>query len=265
MSGCKTCDKPLGRRNTSGHCIPCGNRARWSDPAFRERQVAGIRHKHSTDPAFVAALRERARAHGSNKDTLEQRSLRFKRDRIWILGNASQGAGSEARRKASRAISETRMAWCPPELREAYRFLTLSKAFRAAEARTMIEEHHAIAMERWRRSIGIMPDPVEPETDDAPPVVDPTLPIAERAMTVAAWRLGTTIDAVRSRARTKPEVQSRWAVMVRLRGEGVSYPKIARLLGISDHGSIIYGVRQAADLAKRDPVFAEALELARAA
>ncbi len=59
----------------------------------------------------------------------------------------------EVRKAAGRKTSETRMAWCPPELRAEYRTLIHSKLIPAAEARRIIEAEIAGTLEHGRREL----------------------------------------------------------------------------------------------------------------
>lgn len=52
---------------------------------------------------------------------------------------------------------------------------------------------------------------------------------------------------------------ARWAVMLALRGEGMSYPQIGRIVD-RDHTTVIYGVQRARSLRSRDASFIALLE-----
>lgn len=262
MTTCKTCSAPLGRKNKTGYCRLHASAAVAANPEWRAKQIAGIKRKHASDPEFLSALRARARKQGKRRDTRKQRSERFKRERVWEIGGpASQTP--EARAKAARSISSTRMAWCPSELRDAYRELT-RLGYRAPEAKALILAQHEADMRRFARKIGAPVDDDPIFQDNGPPDIDPSLSAFERAIAVAAWRLGVDVEVVRSSSRLKPVVRARWAVMLRLRSDGLSTTQIGLRFGL-DHSTVIYALREAGRLTQHDPVFAEAVELARAA
>lgn len=52
---------------------------------------------------------------------------------------------------------------------------------------------------------------------------------------------------------------ARWAVMLALRGQGMSYPQIGRIVD-RDHTTVIYGVQRARTLRSRDASFIALLE-----
>lgn len=114
----------------------------FSDPSYVEEHRARLRKTIAaklTDPAFV----ERKREHGRRqyRDCLNRPDVRAK------------AHSPEARQKAGRATHETRMAWCPPELRADYRRLIRSKLIPAAEARKIIEAEIAGTAEHGKREV----------------------------------------------------------------------------------------------------------------
>jgi Bacterial dnaA protein helix-turn-helix len=75
----------------------------------------------------------------------------------------------------------------------------------------------------------------------------------------AAWAK-TTPEILLDRNRRQSFVMARFAVMLRLRQKGWSYPRIARALGRKDHTTAIHGVAQARWLLSAYSEFAELLE-----
>jgi hypothetical protein len=134
--------KPNGRR-AGTRCKRCVARALAQDPAVRAKAGATIREvftedrlrkrgeavsrqrraRIATDPAFAAKVREAGRQLGLAK-----------------LGASRHGPGSPVRMRAGEGVSNRRLAWCPPEYRDIYRFLLKEKHVPAAEARRMVED-----------------------------------------------------------------------------------------------------------------------------
>jgi hypothetical protein len=266
MKACTTCAAELSARNKSGYCKRHVSAANAADPAWREKQRAGAIRAVRDNPERLAQLRKGIVAAGKLPQAVAARRKRCIEERLWERGHQALQADRSHWARGGRRGSETKLAWCPPELRDEYRKMTISYRYSAAESRKMIEDHHEVAMERWRRSVGIgvVKEPVKVAQIEVPPAIDPALPVVDRAIAAAAWRLGTSPKEVRSRTRAKPAVHARWAAIVRLREDGLSFPKIGAALGM-DHTSILYGYQQAGPLAARCMVFADALELARAA
>lgn len=151
---CSTCAKQISAQSKTGMCQPCSTRALNADPSFQERRLAGIRRKIKTDPAHVARLRERIIAAGKLPQAVEARRNSMKMCRVWERARGGPPAGSPERIRAGQRQSETKMAWCPRELRDDYRRLVHSKKIPAAQARGLILEQHERNMAKFRRSIG---------------------------------------------------------------------------------------------------------------
>lgn len=109
-------------------------KARLSDPEYKARHLAGLKRCWN-DPANVEKRREAGRIYGPAN----------------ILATRTP----EARAKAGRAISRTKMGWCPLDLRPLY--TKLRNSFGAAKARNMIEEQMRVDARRataaWLKSI----------------------------------------------------------------------------------------------------------------
>lgn len=128
-------------------------KALLSDPSVRaqhfQRSADGLRHKLRTDPAFAEMRREMGRRTGRLK-----------------LGHLATPAGSEARLRAGRAASATKLAWCPPEYRDDYRNLVKRQGIRAVQARKMIQETIAADARRYTAT-GVLPQTARREGADA--------------------------------------------------------------------------------------------------
>lgn len=121
QTACRSCSAPIARTRQTGLCRACVNK----DPALLARRGKTIsevrRRKFAEDPAWAAARRE----HGS-----------------WLYHNHAVNVtiSEEARVRAGRGVSATRLAWCPPEYRAQYRKMVSNMHFSAAEAKAMILE-----------------------------------------------------------------------------------------------------------------------------
>lgn len=172
---CLDCGTELGARNRSGFCRRCvgranlrkpgirvkiaeKNRERMASPEVRAEMSRRMKLRLAADPElrekYVATMRKA----NQSPACYAARRRRWAAEKPWIKGNEAQPAGSEPRQRAARAISATRLSWCPPHLRDEYRFLTEIKRLLAAEARQMIEDQHEVEMTRWRREHGYSED-----------------------------------------------------------------------------------------------------------
>lgn len=226
MKTCRTCGKTLGPRNRIGYCVICGPKARG--PEHGKLVSAGIRKRFAEDPVYADQLRSRARALSADPSLNARRCAHFNQA-IRDKGNLASRS-PESRKKAGRMISERRLAWCPRELRAEYLALVSKKGFKAAEARAMIEDHHAVAMDRWRRQIGQAPEP-EPQ----PVPIDPRLDAVEQV----AVATGLTREQIIGDRRLPHLVDARAIVAVSLRDSGLSYARIGEIMR-RDHSSIVH-------------------------
>ncbi len=262
MMACTTCGKQLGRKNKTGHCRLHASAAVAANPEWRAKQIAGIRRKHAHDPEFLAALRARARMQGTRMDTRQQRSERFKRERIWEIG-ARAAQTTEARAKAARSLSATRMAWCPPELLSQYRELT-KLGYNAPEARRLILEQHESDMTRFRAKLdptGVsLPDNIVPIRPA--PVIDPALSVAEQIIAIIAWHFEVEPADIAGKSRRQEYARPRHAAVMALRSMGLSLNKIGAVLGGRDHSTILNSLARAEGLMATDAAFAAAVNAA---
>lgn len=155
-AACTQCDGPLSPQNRVGVCRRCYFRWRAKDPEFQRRRSAGIKAAMRADPERHERYAARAREIAKLPQTRAASSRHCFERRLWELGQAAQGPGSEARAKAARTNRERWLSWCPPHLRNDYAALR-AKHVRPAEARRLILEHHEVEMRRWRQSIGAAP------------------------------------------------------------------------------------------------------------
>lgn len=141
------------------HCRRCSILRVGNDPALEAKRLAGIESLFS-DPAYVAAQRERLQA-GIAKalrdpafiERKREQGRRQYRDYLSRPDILARNRSPEVRKAAGRKSSETRMGWCPPELRAEYRRLIRSKLLAAAEARRIIEAEIAGTAEHGKREV----------------------------------------------------------------------------------------------------------------
>lgn len=107
---------------------------RWADPYERLMLRLAVR-----DGCLTPAERARRAEQGRNRSNL--RSL-----------NNHQPAGSDARQRASKTLSRTKLPWLPIEYREEYRRLRHNMKINAPEARRLIEAQIASDLDRYRRT-----------------------------------------------------------------------------------------------------------------
>ena len=174
---CAGCPRTISAKNKTGRCRSCCARAitacpkarakaraslieRMRDPETRAQHVArstaGIRRKMAEDPAFAANRREQGRRCG-----------------LSLASHKAHPAGSPSRIRAGQSVSATRLAWCPPTYRDAYRGLIKRHGIKGAEARRMIEAQ--VAADRARMS------PFERQMDavmrGAAITIEPVMPV----------------------------------------------------------------------------------------
>lgn len=138
---CKTCGEPGTGKGPTGNCRRCALAASNADPVTRQRKAAANRRK-ARDPAFRAKLKARiAVAARTARTKPEFRAMLREIGLKNIAGCWTPEARAKwyaGRKEAGKKLSVTRMAWCPPDRIEEYRYLTRRKGIRAAEARRMI-------------------------------------------------------------------------------------------------------------------------------
>lgn len=133
------CGQLVGARNTSGRCKSCAIAHLNADPAIRRRRENGLRE---AGKSLSPEAREKRRQQGKwlHRQFLSNPEL------------VARLASPEIRAKAGRAITEAKIGWCPPELRDHYRYITQSLRYSKVEARAIIEaeipgtEQHTLRM-----------------------------------------------------------------------------------------------------------------------
>lgn len=143
VAECVDCGIGITRASGTGRCRACLNKFRAKDPAYRAAQKAGIRRKWDTDPAFRAKMNGIA-AENSRKalENPEWRAYLRERGKKLYHEVLKRPDVMEKCKAAVRAnsykVREARIGWCPPEWRDEYYHLTVTKRFLAAEAKRII-------------------------------------------------------------------------------------------------------------------------------
>lgn len=149
---CADCGSPLGRRNVSGRCRPCGAAHAMKSPAIRAKISQARRRRFQSDPEFRAREAERLRSVRSLRTSVGDNLIE---GRLWELGNASRPPGSPSRMRAGAKTRARRAinAGCPPHLVEEYYRLTREKRLSQAEAIAVVQAQEEADLQRWRRSL----------------------------------------------------------------------------------------------------------------
>ncbi len=141
---CKSCPATISRQSKSGWCRRCAAAHLNSDPAICARRE--VRRREFFDaPGVREQIGARVAERNRNMPASQREKLRAHGHRIYatVLSKPEHQAKSqapEAKRRAAAAQSDTKLAWCPRELRPEYRRLQVEKGLRAAEARAVIEQ-----------------------------------------------------------------------------------------------------------------------------
>jgi hypothetical protein len=139
---CADCAKPISDISASGRCRPCQRALHNRIPEMTAKRAEG-RRRTMADPLKYA--RQCAIAAANVRKAMQNPEIRAR----FVEAGKRQAAlyyptlvaklqDPEFRKAVGRKISATRLAWCPPEYREAYLALARSKAGTAAEVREMI-------------------------------------------------------------------------------------------------------------------------------
>lgn len=250
---CKTCNRPLLRRNKSGYCAAHVHAARAADPAWRAKLSASIQYKMAHDPEFREKKRAQGRALSAVPDIVARRTAHFDQ-RIRNIGHQAALA-PEVRARAGRSLTDSRLAWCPAHLRAEYLTLVRTHLCTAAEARKMIEDQNELEMARWRRSMGVADD----NGEIAALVValrtrnfTPT----ERAIQAAAAMFDVSEKDILSANRARHISIARYALAATFKRAGMTLMQVAAALGRNDHSTALHLIRRAEWFAAHDPKFA---------
>lgn len=150
---CSTCSTPIRGNGKTGKCRSCAIRALCADPEWMARRNDALRRRFQADPAmaktFADRLRKLARSPEGRQRSRESAITR----RLWET-SPQQPAGSDARKRAGRALSMTALAHIPRDYHDEYRRLTRSKRMLAADATAIILDMVEADRRRIRRELG---------------------------------------------------------------------------------------------------------------
>ena len=85
---------------------------------------------------------------------------------------------------------------------------------------------------------------------------------AQIILDAAARACGLSYDDVMRRCRKAELVEARHAAMLAMHRHGFTYPQIADACHLTDHTTVVHGVRKAANLERDDPGFAVVVSIA---
>lgn len=158
---CTRCEGSLGKANRTGYCKNCWPKVgfellRAQDPeAFRLKRSEGIKRGYAENPERLATAQANIRRAAALPHAKEARSRKAKELRIWEIGHAAQGSGTEVRQRMTRSMIRAKLPWCPPELVPEYRRLCRANGVPRPEAKAMILELHEANLRRLRAKMGV--------------------------------------------------------------------------------------------------------------
>ena len=147
-ANCSDCGQQLPRnpRRTGTRCKPCNARAIATSQQHREA-VSRAMSRRWANPNEAFRL-GRAISAGIGP---EERASRRERGKISCNARAA-AAGSEARAKAGRSLSRTRLGWLPIEYRSEYFHLRRNHKYSAYDARQIIERQIERDLQRYAQT-----------------------------------------------------------------------------------------------------------------
>lgn len=153
MRKCLHCSGQIIKENKTGVCRACFPkhgiaRLQEMDPDYKAKHSAKIRRHYQIHPERRAEIAKSVSRYANRPEVRKARSERAKAIGLQAMGNAAQPAGSEPRRRAGINCSNTKLAWCPHDLRDEYRHLLRNKGFSAEEAREVILATDRARLER---------------------------------------------------------------------------------------------------------------------
>lgn len=151
MAECKTCAKLLSAANKIGYCRAHAAQA-MAGPEHAARVSAGLKRKLAQDPIYREQCKARALKNCASETLRTAAKEASKRSGAWRKALAA--VTPEDYKRGAARCAETKLAWCPPELRDAYRDLLYRKKLKAAEARELILAQHEKDMAGFRRKLG---------------------------------------------------------------------------------------------------------------
>lgn len=258
MKSCTTCRAELYSRNRSGYCRAHVN----GSPEARAKNSLAQSRALALNPELRESRREAGRKGANLPGERQRRSVAAKAQNLSKIGRSARDSLSFE--KLSRSVSATRMAWCPPELRDEARRLTAGKRLPLAEVKEIILAQHERDIARFRAKLD--PTGATVPTNVVPilpaPQIDPASSFAEQIIAIVAWHLGSTPGDITGESRLAQHVRPRHAAAMAFRMGGLSMQKIGRALGGRDHTTIRSSLFKAERLMESDAAFAAAVNAA---
>jgi len=146
MTTCRTCQSPITRYSKSGLCRPCARK----DPEVAARKSAAVKARYDADPDYRERQRTRTAEHNRSDKMRALAGEKAKALRIWEKGTAAMTP--EVRKRAGRALVETRLGHIPRELREDYKQLIRNRWSREDATAAILASHEA-TMAQFRRKL----------------------------------------------------------------------------------------------------------------
>lgn len=250
-ANCSTCNKAIEKANKTGRCITCIT----GDAAEQAKRQEALRRRFRHDPELSKRAGDRIRAVASTPEHAERSRARMIDNRVWEKAGPVV-AGSPRALKIGASVSATRMAWCPPHLRGAYRELMKLGDMRTDEARALILDQNEIEMRRWRSQQGIVVVGNElPALDSSTAHFAPARRVLERAAQV----FSVSVDDIKGTCRQRMFIRPRCAIAHVLHGHGWSSPRIATFLGKGDHTTCLNWLKRAEQM-MADEAFDSAID-----
>lgn len=150
---CADCGKQISKSSKSGLCHPCWQYKSNRDPERIAKRGAAIRAKHQIDPTIRLRIAAGIKAFIANSPEEQERRRTAPHLKDMHIKGVAAARNPEVLAKRARTISEQRMAWCPPELRDEYRYLVRIKGLRHPQAREIILAQHEKNMAEFRRKL----------------------------------------------------------------------------------------------------------------
>lgn len=147
---CATCGGPIWMGNKTGYCRKHVGAALSASPEHAAKISAGLRRKMALDPVYREECRERARKNCASPKLREAAAKAARTSGAWR--KALEAATPESYALGAKRSADTKLAWCPPELRDFYNDLK-AKGIRAPEAKRLTLEQHEAEMARFRRKL----------------------------------------------------------------------------------------------------------------
>lgn len=156
---CKTegCGAAITTASKRGWCRSCAAKNMTADPANNARRAARIAEYYA-QPGVKEARARRLAEFNRNQPPEHKQKMAALASARWseTIGRPdvmARSCSTEAKKRAAIARSEKRLAWCPPELRESFRYLMVSLRYREADARKIIEAEIPGTDEHARRAV----------------------------------------------------------------------------------------------------------------